>query len=111
MAKFDDPVSLAVFESTSYGYRCLYTDEEAKTTDYAQISNWVTVTFQQKSQQEIVQSKVAAIDASIERKKQDLMQEISRLREEKQKLLAITHQSDYSMSIDSLPFEASTTSL
>ena len=66
-------------------------DYIAKKSEYAILSEPVTVTFKPLPDEEVLASRVAMLDAEIKKVRAKLTVKVNDLEEQKQRLLAITH--------------------
>lgn len=65
-----------------------------RSADYVRISEPVTVKFDPLADEEVLQGRVRSIDAQIEETRAELTRRIAELTDQKNRLLAITHQSE-----------------
>lgn len=105
MAKYENPVKLAIFESTGkYSYQVIYTPDEAEHSGYARVSEWVEVSFPPRDAEEALQEKITCLDKEMEAIRKEALEKLNKLQERRQELLAIPFDSQ-SNAAESNPFD------
>ncbi len=84
---------LALYKS-AYGTTFVFRVSESmdESVDYAQVSEVIDVTFTPLSDEVIVTARVKSIDAEIDKTRAEMNLKINDLKDQKQRLLAITHE-------------------
>lgn len=67
---------------------------EEESADYVRVSEPIKVTFVSLADEEVLNNQIKSIDAKIEHTRAELTRRINELTDQKNRLLAITHQAD-----------------
>lgn len=83
-----------VLAESEYGTVNVWLDEDyiRNDSDYVVISEPVTITFKSLDHDEILQSRIKILDREIEQVRAEAHKKVARLTDQKQRLLAITHE-------------------
>jgi hypothetical protein len=84
--------AVALFQSIECGYVTVWDVKESMISGYVRISEPVQMRFQPLSQEEVLQSAVAAFDAEERKAREECNKRVAQIRERKAQLLALTYQ-------------------
>ena len=81
---------VAVFKYLSHDFECIFTADMESATDLIRVSDYVEVLFTPRAEEEIVPAILAGLDKEADAIRNEAMQKLNRIAEQKAEILQIT---------------------